>query len=148
MNRKHTPIPIFICLVCEDLCAMIGDDLYDPLDLVVVLRRLSHQVDAIFTSCRRKFSARWNKSRTIVEDHTDLFAIDLARVPIKMNCRGAVFSFISGPRLPAFLLFFSQLPSHFKEEPGGWRFAIYSCNICARLSFRGVLLRNLLFVDF
>lgn len=53
-----------------------------------------------------------------------------------------MLSFISNPGLPAFLLFCSQLPSHFQEEPVGWSCAVYVCHICARLSFRAVLLRN------
>jgi predicted nucleic acid-binding protein len=60
-----------------------------------------------------------------------------------MNCREAVFSFISDPGLPALLLFFySQLPGHFQEEPGGWHCAVYVCHVCARFFFQDVLLRN------
>jgi hypothetical protein len=98
-------IPIFIGLVCEELRSMIRDYLLDPPNIAVGLKRHSHQVDASFASCRRKLSALKNKSRAIVEDHTVLFAIDSARVPIKVNCSETVLSLVSDPGLPAFLLF-------------------------------------------
>ncbi len=84
---------------------MICDDLsYFP-NLAIIVKRFFHQIDARIASCYGEFSARKNKSRTIIEDDTDLFAIDLAGVPIKVNRSKPVLSFISNPGFSAFLLF-------------------------------------------
>jgi hypothetical protein len=95
----------FICLVCEELRTMIGDDFPDFSNLAIIIKRLSDQVDARNSCCCCKFSTRKNKSRTIVEDRTDFFAIDPAGMPIKMNRSKAVLSFISYPGFPTSLLF-------------------------------------------
>ena len=63
-------------------------------------------MDAVFGSCSSKISACKNESGAIVENHTELFAIESTGVPIKMNCGEAMFSFKSDPAIPAFLLLF------------------------------------------
>ena len=98
--------PILVCLVGKELCAMIGDYLSDHPNLAIVFKRLSHQVDAGFGSCSGKFSARKNESGAIIENHADLFAIEPTGMPVKMNGSEAMFSFVSDPWLPTFLLFF------------------------------------------
>jgi hypothetical protein len=85
---------------------MIGDHFSDLTNLTVIFKRLSYKIDAVFGSSSVKFSAGKNESGAIVENHADLFAIEPTGVPIKMNCGEAMFSFISDPGLPSFLLLF------------------------------------------
>jgi hypothetical protein len=68
---------LFVGLICEELRAVIGDDLSDPPSLAIILQRLSNWVNACFASCYFKFSIGQNESRTIIEDGTNLFAVDL-----------------------------------------------------------------------
>ena len=82
---------------------MISDYFADFPNLAIVSSAFLTREHARFASCCYKFSARENESRTIVEDHTDFFAIDPAGMPIKVNCSKAVLSFISDPGFPAFL---------------------------------------------
>ena len=98
--------PILVCLVGKKLRAMIGDHLFDHPDLPVIFKRLSNKIDTVIGSCILKFSASKNESGAIVENYTDLFTIESTGVPIKMNCSEAMFSLISDPGLPAFLLLF------------------------------------------
>src|SRR5512137_521725 len=96
---------------------MIGDYLSDLQNLVVIFKRLSYKLDAVFGSCSSKFSARKNESGAIVENHADLLSIESTGVPIKMNCGEAMFSFISDPGLPAFLFsFFLICQTILKED--------------------------------
>jgi hypothetical protein len=60
---------------------------------------------AFLAGCGGIFSACENESRTIVQHHADLSAIDRASVPIEMVCGQAVLSFVSDPWLPAPFLF-------------------------------------------
>jgi hypothetical protein len=131
----------FISLVSKKLRPRISYYFSDHPNLAVVLKSHSYQVDAGFGCCSRKFSARKNESRAIVENRADLFAIQPTGVPVKMNRGEAMFSFISDPGLSAFLL--SHWLSHSQEGPGGLSCAVYACCICARLSFPGVLLQNI-----
>jgi hypothetical protein len=95
----------FIFLVGEKLRAVICNNLFNPSNLTIFIKHSFYKVDASFASCCRMFSSRENKSGTIVEDHTDFFAIETASVPVKMNRSKAVFSFVPDPGFPALLLF-------------------------------------------
>ena len=128
---------------------MIGDYLSDLPNLAVIFKRFSHKLDAVFGSCSMKFSASKYKPGAIVENHADLFAVKSTGVPIKMNCGKAMFSFISDPGLPAFLLFFVlNCQAIFKKNmvDGVVRYmsAIFVLDNLFEASCSGILL----FVDF
>jgi hypothetical protein len=64
---------------------MIGYCFSDHPNLAIVLKIHSCQADADFGSCSRKFSARKNESRAIIENRADIFTIEPTGVPVKMN---------------------------------------------------------------
>ncbi len=89
-----------------------------------------------------------NKSRAIVEDDTDLFAVDFAGVPVEVYKAHAMISLISDVGFPSFFLFrvlFGQtiFEKNLRDRIVGYVPTVFMLYYC----FEASCARILLFVD-
>jgi hypothetical protein len=97
-------VAIFIPLIRIELSPMIGHHLANRCQPPEAIQSLLEEFDAVFRRLCIEFAASKNASRTVIEDHANLFAIELADMPIEMHKAQAVIPFPSNPWLSALRL--------------------------------------------
>ena len=78
-------IIIFIPLISMELRPMIGHNLANGCQPAKSIQSLLEEFDAVLCRLRIELAPGKNATRAVIEDHADLFAIELADMPVKMH---------------------------------------------------------------
>jgi len=83
--KSAVSVAIFVPLIGIELSSMIGHHLANRCHPPETIQSLLEEFDAVFRCLRIEFAAGKNAPRTVIEDYANLFAIELADVPIEMH---------------------------------------------------------------
>ena len=78
-------IIIFVPFISVELRAMIGHNLANGCQPAKSIQSLLEKFDAVFCGLRIEFATGKNAPRAVIKDHTNLFAIEFADMPIEMH---------------------------------------------------------------